>query len=122
MTNIQYRNLTIRRAEVSDSKQLTGWWNDGAVMAHAGFPGGLGTTEEKVIAGLGNGHMVIEENARLIGECNFRDVADGGAEIGIKTSHRATIAIVILKDYWGIGNGSAICWNRYADTLYGEHS
>ena len=77
-------------------------------MAHAGFPEGLGTTEEKVIAGLGNGHMVIEENARLIGECNFRDVADGGAEIGIKTSHRATIAIAILKDYCGIGIGSAM--------------
>ena len=28
--------------------------------------------------------MVIEENARLIGECNYRDLSDGAAEIGIK--------------------------------------
>ena len=28
--------------------------------------------------------MVIEENGRLIGECNYRNVEDGIAEIGIK--------------------------------------
>ena len=81
---IQYENLTIRQAKVADAKQLTAWWNDGAVMAHAGFPNGLGTTEEEVIKGLGNGRMVIEESDRLIGECNYRNVADGVAEIGIK--------------------------------------
>ena len=81
---IQYENLTIRQAEVADAKHLTAWWNDGAVMAHAGFPNGLGTTKEKVIEGLGNGRMVIEESDRLIGECIYRNVADGVAEIGIK--------------------------------------
>ncbi len=45
----QYENLTIRQAEVTDAKQLAAWWNDGAVMAHAGFPNGLGTTEEEII-------------------------------------------------------------------------
>jgi hypothetical protein len=45
MTKIQYENLTIRQAEVADAKQLAAWWNDGAVMAHAGLPNGLGTTE-----------------------------------------------------------------------------
>ncbi len=52
---IQYENLTIRQAEVADAKQLAAWWNDGAVMAHAGFPDGLGTTEEEVIEGLEGG-------------------------------------------------------------------
>lgn len=84
MTKIQHENLTIRQAEVADAKQLVAWWNDGAVMAHAGFPNGLGTTEEEVIEGLGNGKMVIEESDRLIGECNYRSVTDGVAEIGIK--------------------------------------
>lgn len=51
MTKIQYENLTIRQAEVADAKQLAAWWNDGAVMAHAGFPNGLGTTEEEVVKG-----------------------------------------------------------------------
>ena len=84
MTIIRYKNLTIRQAEASDAKQLAAWWKDGAVMAHAGFPHGLGTTEEDVVKGLGNGCMVIEENDRQIGECNYRNVADGVAEIGIK--------------------------------------
>ena len=81
---IQYENLTIRQAECADAKQLAAWWNDGAVMAHAGFPNGLGTTEDEVVKGLGNGRMVIEESTRLIGECNYRNVSDGVAEIGIK--------------------------------------
>ena len=53
-------------------------------MAHAGFPNGLGTTEEEVIEGLDSGRMVIEESDRLIGECNYRNLVDGVAEIGIK--------------------------------------
>ena len=81
---IQHKNLTIRQAEVTDAKQLAAWWNDGAVMAHAGFPNGLGTTEEEIIERFGNGCMVIEESDRLIGECNYRNIADGVAEIGIK--------------------------------------
>lgn len=81
---IQYRNLTIRQADDSDANQLAAWWNDGAVMAHAGFPNGLGTTEEEVIKRLGNGSMVIEENDNLIGECSYRSINDGVAEIGIK--------------------------------------
>ena len=81
---IQHENLTIRQAKAFDAKKLTAWWNDGAVMAHAGFPNGLGTTEEHVIRGLGDGHMVIEDGERLIGECNYRNVADDVAEIGIK--------------------------------------
>ncbi len=81
---IQHKNLTIRQAELADVKQLAAWWNDGAVMAHAGFPNGLGTTEEEVAKELGNGLLVVEENDRLIGECNYRNVSDGVAAIGIK--------------------------------------
>lgn len=40
---LRFKNLTIRNAETADSDQLSLWWNDGAVMAHAGFPNGLGT-------------------------------------------------------------------------------
>lgn len=81
---IQYKNLTIRQADASDVKQLVMWWNDGTVMAHAGFPNGLGATEKDVIKKLGNGCMVIEENDRLIGECNYRNINNGVAEIGVK--------------------------------------
>lgn len=81
---MQCNDLTIRQAGVADAKQLAAWRNDGAVMAHAGFHKGLGTTEEAVIEGLENGRMVIAERDRLIGECVYRNVADGVAEIGIK--------------------------------------
>ena len=84
MRKIQYENLILRQAEAADAKQLAAWWNDGAVMAHAGFPNGLGTTEEEVIEGLDSGRMIIEESDRLIGECNYRNLVDGVAEIGIK--------------------------------------
>ena len=40
--NLQYKNLTIRDAVAADAEQLVTWWNNGAVMAHAGFPNGLG--------------------------------------------------------------------------------
>ena len=82
--NLQYKNLIIRDAVAADAEQLTAWWNDGSVMAHAGFPSGLGTTVEKVIAGLGNGRLILIENERLIGEACYRKVGEGIAEIGIK--------------------------------------
>ena len=81
---IQYENLLIRTAAEADAPQLTAWWNDGKVMAHAGFPMGLGTTKEKVIAGLREGLLVIEENGRLIGECNYRPQEGKIVQIGIK--------------------------------------
>ena len=81
---LQYENLTIRTAVSSDAAQLTVWWNDGAVMAHAGFPNGLGTTVEKVIAGLRDDRLVLEEDGRLIGEACYRIAGEGITEIGIK--------------------------------------
>lgn len=81
---LHHGNIRIRQAERADVTQLVAWWNDGAVMAHAGFPNGLGTTEEKVIAGLGSERLVIEEGDRLIGECCYHPVEGTAAEIGIK--------------------------------------
>lgn len=42
--HLQYRDLAIRNAAPADVPLLVKWWNDGAVMAHAGFPNGLHTT------------------------------------------------------------------------------
>ena len=35
--NISFENITIRNTEDRDIDQLVNWWNDGRVMAHAGF-------------------------------------------------------------------------------------
>ena len=82
--NVQYKNLTIRDAVAADAEQLTAWWNDGTVMAHAGFPNGLGITVDKVIAGMQEGRLVLEESGRLIGEACYKKVTKDVAEIGIK--------------------------------------
>jgi len=95
--NLCQSNLTIRNARPADAAQLCTWWNDGAVMAHAGFPNGLGTTEEKVrqqIEANTDETMrlhIIEHDNIPIGEMNYRNKGDGVAEIGIKicdTAHQ----------------------------------
>ena len=81
---LQDDHLTIRNALPSDAPQLVAWWNDGAVMAHAGFPLGLGTTVEREAARLpAPGRLMLEYDDQPIGEMNWRDVG-GAAEIGIK--------------------------------------
>jgi Acetyltransferases, including N-acetylases of ribosomal proteins len=91
---IKQDNLLIRDAESRDADLLCGWWNDGAVMAHAGFPNGLGTTPEAIrtqLVGDDDTHRrcIIELNGEPIGEMNYRTKSDvtineRAAEIGIK--------------------------------------
>ena len=50
--NAMHENITIRNAEKADCALLAAWWNDGKVMAHAGFPMGLHTTKEKIAESL----------------------------------------------------------------------
>ena len=83
--HLQYHDLTIRSALPSDAPQLVRWWNDGAVMAHAGFPLGLGATVEREAARLPSpGRLMLEYKNQPIGEMNWRDVGENAAEIGIK--------------------------------------
>ena len=83
-------DIILRHATVDDAKQLVVWWNDGSVMAHAGFPNGLGTTEEKVKKSIEkdsdeNGRrLIIEFKGKAIGEMCYRNQEDNIAEIGIK--------------------------------------
>lgn len=57
-------------------------------------------------------HNARISNSKLIVTCYISDAIVGNAEInffiGQKTKHRATLAIAILKDYWGLGIGSAL--------------
>lgn len=82
--------LTVRVARKEDAARLCAWWNDGTVMAHAGFPNGLGTTTsavEKQIAADADEtgrRMIIEADGAPIGEMNYRNLNNGSAEIGIK--------------------------------------
>ena len=98
---LQHGNILLRDATKADAKQLAEWWNDGAIMAHAGFPNGLGTTEEEVAEDIGTGALIIEEAGKPIGEANYRIVDDKVAEIGIKICvfdcHNRGIGKIVLS-------------------------
>lgn len=87
--NLTDNTLTIRNATAEDAPILCAWWNDGQVMAHAGFPHGLGISEQKIIALLAqdndqNRRLILEFDQVPVGEMNYRTVAESVAEIGIK--------------------------------------
>ncbi|UNK19517.1 GNAT family N-acetyltransferase [Paenibacillus sp. N3/727] len=82
-------NLVIRNATAGDAQTLCNWWNDGKVMAHAGFPNGIGTTVQDILDKLQtdtdrNRLLILEIDGVPVGEMNYRTVVDNVAEIGIK--------------------------------------
>ena len=85
-----YENIVLRNAEKADCPQLAAWWNDGKIMAHAGFPMGLGTTSEKIAESISSDsdetrrRLILEYENSPIGEMSFRNLGNGEVEIGIK--------------------------------------
>lgn len=82
-------NLVIRNAILDDAQTLCKWWNDGKIMVHAGFPNGLGTTEQDISDSLKtdtdrNRRLILEIDGIRVGEMNYRTTAENVAEIGIK--------------------------------------
>lgn len=88
--HLQYKNLTIRNASVSDAPLLSAWWNDGNIMAHAGFPNGTGETPEQIAEKISQDNdkthrrLILELDTCPIGEMNYRNMGERTAEIGIK--------------------------------------
>lgn len=87
---LKQNNLIIRNATAEDAEQLSLWWNDGKVMAHAGFPHGTGQTAQEIATSLKNDtddtyrQLMIEIDNVAVGEMNYRNVGNRTAEIGIK--------------------------------------
>lgn len=84
-------SLVIRDATGADAALLCNWWNDGEIMAHAGFPKGLGLTEQEVLTqlhtGMGSerkGRLILEIDGVPAGEMSYSLVSEHVAEIGIK--------------------------------------
>lgn len=87
---LHYQNIWIRNAEENDARILADWWNDGTVMAHAGFPNGLGTTAEKIAVSLSTDsddtrrRLMLLWKEQPIGEMSYKNLENGSADIGIK--------------------------------------
>ena len=74
-----HKHLIIRDALVSDAALLCRWWNDGAVMEHAGFPQGIHTTIEQVTAQIlqetgPKYRLIIESHQTPIGEMCYQEI------------------------------------------------
>jgi len=87
--HIKNKSLNIRDAVQSDAAILCAWWNDGKVMAHAGFPKGLNTTVQEVTKQIMASNdqfrlLIIEADGIPIGEMNYRLTGPETAEMGIK--------------------------------------
>lgn len=84
-----YKELTIRNATEADSVLLSVWWNDGRIMAHAGFTRGTGETPRQIAAKLSDNkdgecrRFIIEYRGIPIGETSYCNVGNQTAEIGI---------------------------------------
>ncbi|MBQ8278429.1 MAG: GNAT family N-acetyltransferase [Roseburia sp.] len=87
---LEYKNLRIRNATPADAEILANWWNDGKIMAHAGFPKGLGETAESIARKIEtdddnkNRRLILEQDDLPIGEMAYYNLGDKVAEIGIK--------------------------------------
>lgn len=98
---LEQGKLCIKNAEKEDCKQLVSWWNDGEVMAHAGFPNGLGTSEEKVQKKIAadnddtRRHLVIWYDGNRIGEMSYANLGDSLEETGEDTIENRTADIGI---------------------------
>lgn len=89
MVQITKGNIKIRSATLADAPLLNAWWNDGAVMAHAGFPKGLGQSLEETrqqiasYAGKLSQLCIIEIGGRPVGELSF-GIGQNEAQTGFK--------------------------------------
>ncbi|MBR4865066.1 MAG: GNAT family N-acetyltransferase [Clostridia bacterium] len=116
---LTHQNLTIRNATAADAPTLAAWWNDGAVMAHAGFPLGLGTTPEKIAADISTDRddtrrrLILELSDTPIGEMSYRNLGNGTAEIGIKICDAAKQEKGLGRKYLSMLISSLFCDCNY---------
>lgn len=86
---LKFENLKIRNATVNDAPLLEKWWNDGTVMAHAGFLNGTGETVEQISESLKHDtdedrRLIIELDEIPIGEMSYGVEGERTVGIGIK--------------------------------------
>jgi RimJ/RimL family protein N-acetyltransferase len=110
---IEKENIIIRSAQPEDAAILNAWWNDGHIMAHAGFPNGLGQPIEETMRQINenqhsiNQRCVIEVDGTPVGELNYKIHPDKAAafpgwkicETDYQNKGYGTKIIVMLFDF-----------------------
>lgn len=93
--NITYQDLCIRNAEAEDCQQLAKWWNDGEVMANAGFPNGLGISEREIEVQIANDsddtkrRLMVEYQGKAFGEMVYSVYDHVNVKIGFNFCEKA---------------------------------
>lgn len=114
---IEHNEICLRDVTAADCKQLGKWWNDGSIMAHAGFPNGLGTTAEEIWEKTKNDsdttrrRLMILYKGAAIGEMAYFNLGDDTAEIDIKICERnfqekglgRLVLSLLLKELFSMG-------------------
>lgn len=86
------KNISIKSATEADAPLLLYWWNDGEIMAHAGFPLGAQTTLEKVKNSISKNTeskqlLIIYCEKIPIGEMNYQE-ENNVYSLGIKICNK----------------------------------
>ena len=104
-------NLSIKQASNDDIDVLLKWWNNGEVMAHAGFPNGLNKTKEDIekeikLNNRDKRRLIMYYEDIKIGEMSYIKVSDGVYDFGIKicekeyqNKHLGPKYLTLLFDY-----------------------
>ncbi|MCM1541245.1 MAG: GNAT family N-acetyltransferase [Blautia sp.] len=135
---LQFHNLAVRNATVQDAALLSSWWNDGKIMAHAGFPNGTGETAGEIAESLkkdtdDDRRLIIELDKRPIGEMSYGRESEDTAGIGIKicdfSEHdkgygKILLSMLISSLFQDLGYKKVICDtnanNKRAQHVYEE--
>lgn len=86
---LEYKDFVVRSATNDDVSFLLKWWNDGLIMAHAGFPNGLNINEDRIIKQIHENNdskqrLIIECKNIRIGEMCYSQIDQNTVDIGIK--------------------------------------
>ena len=120
--DILKNDIRIRDAVAADCEQLAAWWNDGKIMAHAGFPNGLGTTPEQIREEIADDtddtkrRLIIEYKGVSIGEMSYYNLGSNVAEMGIKICNTdyqekglgRTILSMLIAELFARGYGKIV--------------
>lgn len=113
--DLEYKDLKIRKTSLEDAGLLLNWWNDGSVMAFAGYPDGKKTKEVIIRHYIDHDtkhyRHIIEYKGEPIGEINYRDTND----------QAASLSVMIAEEGWQNKGLGKIILSLFIDVLFRDY-